>query len=293
MNGPIAQDALLSLALPSSSALRPSKSRRLTSLPSVAPTVSPRLLTDQHDLGLGIVPFRLRMDADFRAEPDRRHRLRLGEDLGVGSDAHFEILRPGTRVHERILHPLRLRRAGTHASSRSSPITATSDCRTLSALRRIASRVLLDDALQHARHERHAARLDRLQIAGRKEPRRLPLPCRSAAELARTSESDASRGRPVAARTTRAASGISSNPLAVGAMRDRSWSASPFDDDEGGARGVGQPHAPDEGRALAIGGQARRRREEVVHGGEAPIMWEKADFYGILRAAGGRSTNAR
>ena len=95
MNGPIAQEALLSLALPSSSALRPSKSRRLTSLPSVAPTVSPRLFTASTISGSGIVPFRLRMDADLGAQPDRRHRLRLGEDLGVGPDAHLEVLRPG------------------------------------------------------------------------------------------------------------------------------------------------------------------------------------------------------
>src|ERR687892_2140243 len=43
MQGPSAQDALLSLALPSSSAERPSTSRRLTSLPSVAPTILPVL----------------------------------------------------------------------------------------------------------------------------------------------------------------------------------------------------------------------------------------------------------
>jgi hypothetical protein len=54
MKGPIAHDALLSLALPSKSALRPSKSRRLTSLPSVAPTVSPRLLTTSTISGSGL-----------------------------------------------------------------------------------------------------------------------------------------------------------------------------------------------------------------------------------------------
>src|SRR3546814_17688331 len=43
MNGPSAAEALLSFALPSSNAERPSKSRRLTSLPSVAPTASPAL----------------------------------------------------------------------------------------------------------------------------------------------------------------------------------------------------------------------------------------------------------
>src|ERR1700722_18011353 len=40
-NGPIAQDALLSFALPSNSADRPSTSRRFTSLPSVAATMRP------------------------------------------------------------------------------------------------------------------------------------------------------------------------------------------------------------------------------------------------------------
>ena len=54
MNGPIAHEALLSFALPSSSALRPSKSRRLTSLPSVAPTVSPRLFTVSTISGSGL-----------------------------------------------------------------------------------------------------------------------------------------------------------------------------------------------------------------------------------------------
>src|SRR5258708_36239159 len=37
----MAQEALLSLALESSRALRPSKSRRLTSLPRLAPTIAP------------------------------------------------------------------------------------------------------------------------------------------------------------------------------------------------------------------------------------------------------------
>ena len=94
MNGPIAHDALLSLALPSSSALRPSKSRRLTSLPSVAPTTRPAAAHGQHDLRLGVVPLRLRMDADLGAGADRGHRRPLGEDLGVRADADFEILRP-------------------------------------------------------------------------------------------------------------------------------------------------------------------------------------------------------
>ena len=54
MKGPMAQEALLSLALPSNRALRPSMSRRLTSLPSVAPTISARLFTASTISGSGL-----------------------------------------------------------------------------------------------------------------------------------------------------------------------------------------------------------------------------------------------
>src|SRR6185436_15511513 len=54
MNGPIAQLPLLSLALPSSNALRPSKSRRLTSLPSAAPTTLPARLIASTASGSGL-----------------------------------------------------------------------------------------------------------------------------------------------------------------------------------------------------------------------------------------------
>ena len=70
---------------------------------------------DQHDLGLRIVPLRLRMDADLGARADRRHRLRLGEDLGIGADADLEILRPRLLRDQRVLEPRRLRRARPHA----------------------------------------------------------------------------------------------------------------------------------------------------------------------------------
>ncbi len=50
----MAQDALLSFALPSSSAERPSTSRRLTSLPSVAPTIRPAEATASTTSGSGL-----------------------------------------------------------------------------------------------------------------------------------------------------------------------------------------------------------------------------------------------
>ncbi len=45
---------------------------------------------------------------------DRRHRLRLGEDLGVRADADLEVLRPRALRDQRVLEPRGLRRARTH-----------------------------------------------------------------------------------------------------------------------------------------------------------------------------------
>src|SRR5664280_2560745 len=53
-SGPTAQDALLSFAFDKRSAERPSKSRRLTSLPSVAPTMRPLLDTTSTTSGSGL-----------------------------------------------------------------------------------------------------------------------------------------------------------------------------------------------------------------------------------------------
>ena len=55
MKGPIEQEPLLSLPRPSSSALQPSKSRRLTSLPSVAPTRRPPASTTSTTSGSGLL----------------------------------------------------------------------------------------------------------------------------------------------------------------------------------------------------------------------------------------------
>ena len=67
-------------------------------------------------------------------------------------------------------------------------------------LRRIAARLLLDHALQHARHERHAGRLDRLQVAGREEPRRAGVAA-SQRGIGEHSASGAMRGTPRASRS--------------------------------------------------------------------------------------------
>src|SRR5205085_2498237 len=53
-NGPIAVEALLSFDLPSSKAERPSRSRRFTSLPRLAPTMAPREFTTTTTSGSGL-----------------------------------------------------------------------------------------------------------------------------------------------------------------------------------------------------------------------------------------------
>src|SRR3546814_9312011 len=61
MNGPSEHEAVLSLALPNSSAHRPSKALRLTSLPSVAPCARPSGATSSTTSGSGL----------FQVEADR------------------------------------------------------------------------------------------------------------------------------------------------------------------------------------------------------------------------------
>ena len=179
MNGPMAQEALLSFALPSRSALRPSKSRRLTSLPSVAPTTRPVCAHRQHDLRFRVVPLRLRVDADVRAGANRGHRLTLGENLRVGTDADLEILGPHALRDQHVLEPARLVRA------RPDLLQVRADDRRDRRAQafgssRVAACLFLDDALEQARDEGDAARLDRLQVARREQPRRVAVAGRPA-----------------------------------------------------------------------------------------------------------------
>ena len=125
----------------------------------------------ERDLGLGIVPERGLVEAGVVARSDRRHRLALGEHLGVGADADFQILRPGAGLDQRILEPHRRGRARLAACSRSSPSTLHD---LLARLRRAfaaAARALLDHALEQRLREGDARRLDRLQIDGREQAR--------------------------------------------------------------------------------------------------------------------------
>ena len=151
-NGPRAQEALLSLALPSSSAERPSKSRRFTSLASVAPTIRRCEDDGQRHLGLRIVPVRFRVEPGVRAAAHRGHRLRLGEDLGVRTDPDLEILAPGALRDQHLLQRHRLGRAGLEPAQ-----VVADQALDLRADRRrggeIAPGALLDHALQHRGRE--------------------------------------------------------------------------------------------------------------------------------------------
>ena len=120
------------------------------------------------------------MDADLGTDTDRGHWLRLGEDLGVRADADLEVLRPRALCDQRVLEPRGVGRAGAHARK---IVADHRDDRPADRFRlgRITARLLLDHPFQHARHEGHAAGLDRLQIAGCEEPRAAavaPVPCR-------------------------------------------------------------------------------------------------------------------
>jgi hypothetical protein len=170
MNGPMPQEALLSLALPSRSALRPSMSRRLTSLPSVAPTVS--AVHRQHDLRLRVVPFRFGMQADVGAETDRRHRLRFREHLGIRADAHFHVLRPGAALDELLLELFRFRRAGLDGRQVGADVLQQRAAQRVGAAG-VAAGLLFDHAFQQADGEGHAAGLDRLHVARRQQARSL------------------------------------------------------------------------------------------------------------------------
>ena len=166
----MAQEALLSLALPSRSADRPSKSRRLTSLPSVAPTIRPARRHHHHHLRFGIVPRRAGMQSGVHAGADRRQDRRLGEDLGVGADADLEILAPGALGDQHLLEPHGLGRTGLEL-----PQVVAAQGLDFAADDggggRLALGALFDDALDHRNREGDAGRLDDLQVHRRQQPR--------------------------------------------------------------------------------------------------------------------------
>jgi hypothetical protein len=114
------------------------------------------------------------MDANLRAGADRRERRALREDLGVGPDAHFEVLGPHAARDQHLLEPHRVGRTG--ADGVKAAADHGQDRRPQAVgLAGISPRLLLDHALEQAGDERDAARLHGLQIAGGEQPGRTPV----------------------------------------------------------------------------------------------------------------------
>ena len=193
MSGPMAVEALLSLALESSSAERPSTSRRLTSLPSVAATMPPVLLTSSTTSGSGLFQLEIGMQARLHAVADGRHRLRLGEDLRVRADADLQVLRPGALLDQHALELGGLLAAGHQLGEIAAELGLHAGADRLGLLWR-APRLLLDHPLQHREGKRHPRRLDGLQVDRRQQPRLL----RIALRLRRVGEDVRERADPLA-----------------------------------------------------------------------------------------------
>ncbi len=122
----------------------------------------------QHDLRFRIVPLRIRMQADVGAAAHRRHRLRLGEHFGIDAYAHFHVLRPGAAPLQFALQLQRGVRAGPQRRQVRSQRLLQGGAQRGGA-GRIAAGLFLDDAFEQADGKRHAASLDRLQIARRQQ----------------------------------------------------------------------------------------------------------------------------
>src|SRR5262249_60399792 len=72
-----------------------------------------RAVDHEDQLGLRIAPYGGGMHADAGTQPHRGHGRALGEELGVGADAHLEVLGPHLTPEEDVLDARGLGRAGT------------------------------------------------------------------------------------------------------------------------------------------------------------------------------------
>ena len=103
------------------------------------------------------------MKPDLRPPADGCHRLRLGEDLGIGADPDLQILRPHIGFDQRLLDLPGLRRPGFHRCQAASQNVDTARADRL-GLRGVSLGLFLDHPLDDRLREGHAAGLDRLQI---------------------------------------------------------------------------------------------------------------------------------
>ena len=172
MNGPSAAEALLSLALPSSSAERPSTSRRLTSLPSVAPTILPVLAAITAISGSGL----FQVDTGCRPTSAPKPTDAIGWHLvKISASGPMPTSRYCDQAPRAISSGLdlhRLRRAGLQLRQVVADQRGDVGADGVGLFGR-AARLLLDDALEQADDEGDARRLDRLQVDRATAGRRL------------------------------------------------------------------------------------------------------------------------
>ena len=110
------------------------------------------------------------METGVGASPDSRHRLALGEHLGVGADADFQILRPGAGLDQRVLEPHRRGRARLESAE----IIAQHAHDLVARFHRAftaAARALFDHPLKQGFREGHAGGFDRLEVDRREQMR--------------------------------------------------------------------------------------------------------------------------
>src|SRR5262245_19374667 len=124
---------------------------------------------EEYDLGLGIVPGRDWIETRLHAVTHRRHRLRLGEDFRVGSDADLQVLRPGALSDQNALQLGSLVAAGNEVGQVAPEVGRDAFADRLGLLRGTA-RLLLDDALQHGSGKGDAGSLDGLQVDRGQQP---------------------------------------------------------------------------------------------------------------------------
>ena len=109
------------------------------------------------------------MDADLGARAHSAHGLALGEDLGVGTNAHFKVLGPDALGHQYVFEAGCLWRARTHFGQ----VVANDAHHSVADLPGfgcVATGLFLDDPFQHGGDKSNAGSLDGLQVRRRHEP---------------------------------------------------------------------------------------------------------------------------
>ena len=170
MKGPMAQEPLLSLALPSKQGAAPFDVAQVDVVAQGGAQHLAAAVDGQDDLGLRVVPGGRWQQAHLRAAAHRRHRLRLGKHFRIGADAHFHVLRPGAALLQLLFQALRRVRTRLQCRQVAAQCHLQGGAQARRA-RRVAARLLLDHPFEQADGEGHAAGLDGLQVARRQQQR--------------------------------------------------------------------------------------------------------------------------